>query len=125
MARAEAGTENQGEKRMDGLRELLSSKTFWMIFGFTGQALFGGAFLIQWIVSERRKRSHIPLSFWYLRIAGSLMLLGLTIHMWQKSDEAVVLIAGYSVNCIVYVRNLMLINKHGDGTATTTAGTAK
>lgn len=82
---------------------------FWIAFGFAGQAVFAGAFLIQWLASEKRERSHIPISFWYLRIVGSMMLLALSIQMWQKTDQSMVLVAGYAGSCVFYVRNLVLI----------------
>ena len=82
----------------------------WMAFGFAGQLVFGGAFLIQWIASERRKRSHVPISFWYLRIAGSIILFIFALQMLlYDTNKAVVFIFGYSLNCVIYVRNLVLI----------------
>ena len=36
----------------------------WLIIGFVGQALFGARFIIQWIVSEKKGESTIPLAFW-------------------------------------------------------------
>lgn len=104
--------ESVRRKEMEGLRSFLSSDAFWIGFGFAGQAVFLGAFLVQWLASEKRKRSHIPISFWYLRIFGSLMLLALTIQMWQKTDQSMVLVAGYAGSCVVYVRNLVLIRRH-------------
>jgi lipid-A-disaccharide synthase-like uncharacterized protein len=35
----------------------------WLAVGFVGQAIFSARFIVQWIVSERRKRSVIPVSF--------------------------------------------------------------
>jgi len=48
---------------------------FWVVFGLGAQAVFTARFLVQWIASELRGRSHIPLAFWYLSIVGALMLL--------------------------------------------------
>jgi lipid-A-disaccharide synthase-like uncharacterized protein len=96
--------------------ELLTSDKFWIVFGFAGQAVFGGAFLIQWLASEKRKRSHIPVSFWWIRIAGSLMLLvwsgQIAMATWHETHQSMVLIVAYSVNCVLYVRNLVLIHRH-------------
>ena len=47
----------------------------WLALGFIGQAIFGSRFVVQWLVSERKKRSVIPKAFWYLSIAGSVVLL--------------------------------------------------
>lgn len=96
---------------MKALMDFLGSDQFWIAFGFAGQAVFGGAFVIQWLASERRKRSHIPVSFWYLRIVGSLMLLALALKMWQQDSKSMVLVAGFSMNCLFYVRNLVLIHR--------------
>jgi len=81
------------------------SKT-WLIIGLTGQILFGLRFLVQWICSERKKESHIPIVFWYFSILGGMILLSYAIH---RRDP--VFILGQSTGLIVYVRNLRLIYK--------------
>jgi lipid-A-disaccharide synthase-like uncharacterized protein len=48
---------------------------FWLIFGFIGQLMFTMRFIVQWIASERKKESVIPVSFWYLSLAGGLIVL--------------------------------------------------
>jgi lipid-A-disaccharide synthase-like uncharacterized protein len=72
----------------------------WIIIGFTGQALFS----VQWLASERVKRSIIPTAFWYFSLAGGVTLLAYAIH---KQDP--VFIAGQGLGLIVYLRNLYLI----------------
>ncbi|HUV39848.1 MAG TPA: lipid-A-disaccharide synthase N-terminal domain-containing protein [Planctomycetota bacterium] len=85
-------------------------QNFWIIFGFAGQAVFGGAFILQWIASEKRKRSHVPISFWYLRAVGSVMLLVLACNMlYEETWKALPLVFGFSLNILIYGRNLMLI----------------
>ena len=78
----------------------------WLIIGFVGQALFGARFIIQWIVSERKGESTIPLAFWYCSIGGAMVLLSYAIY---KQDP--VFIVGQSLGSIVYVRNLILIDR--------------
>ena len=78
----------------------------WVILGVGGQMIFGSRFLIQWISSERKKESYIPVVFWYLSIAGGMILLTYAIH---KKDP--VFILGQTTGLIVYVRNLRLIYK--------------
>ena len=78
----------------------------WVIIGFLGQFVFGARFLIQWICSELKKESHIPLVFWYLSIGGGVILLSYAI--WRKDP---VFIVEQSTGLIVYIRNLILINK--------------
>ncbi|GIS84106.1 MAG: lipid A biosynthesis [Nitrospina sp.] len=81
--------------------------TQWMkIWGFVGQALFGARFIIQWIVSEKRRESTIPLAFWYCSIGGSIVLLTYAIH---RQDP--VFIGGQSLGSIIYIRNLVLIDR--------------
>ena len=76
----------------------------WIAFGLLGQGIFGARFIVQWIASERRKESHIPLVFWYLSIVGGIVTTAYAIH---KRDP--VFIIGQASGLIVYVRNLMLI----------------
>lgn len=78
--------------------------TPWVIIGLVGQVCFFMRFLVQWIVSERRGESTIPLAFWYFSIGGSMILLAYSIH---RQDP--VFILGQSVGSIIYVRNLVLI----------------
>jgi lipid-A-disaccharide synthase-like uncharacterized protein len=77
---------------------------FWLVIGLLGQLLFSARFLVQWISSERQGRSVVPLAFWWLSIAGSLVLLCYAIH---RRDP--VFILGQSMGFVIYVRNLMLI----------------
>ena len=81
---------------------------FWLALGLFGQAAFASRFLVQWIASERAGKSYVPLSFWYLSIVGSLILLIYAIH---RKDPVFVL--AYLPNCVVYVRNLILIHRRG------------
>ena len=78
----------------------------WVIVGFVGQLLFGARFLIQWICSEKKKESYIPVVFWYLSLSGGSILL---IYAIYRKDP--VFILGQSVGVVVYLRNLMLIYK--------------
>ena len=75
-----------------------------MVFGFAGQALFSARFIVQWIASEARKQSVIPLAFWYFSLAGGLFLL---IYAILRHDP--VFILGQAAGLVVYVRNLILI----------------
>ena len=78
----------------------------WVVFGFLGQAIFAARFIIQWIVSEKKKESFVPLSFWYFSIAGGVVLL---IYAIYKKDP--VFMIGQASGLVVYTRNLMLIRK--------------
>ena len=78
----------------------------WVLFGFFGQFVFAMRFIIQWIVSEKKKESIVPLSFWYLSLCGGVILL---IYAIYKKDPVFML--GQASGLIVYARNLMLITK--------------
>ena len=77
------------------------------MLGLLGQVLFFSRFLVQWIASEKKGKSTIPLSFWYLSIGGGALLLVYAI--WRKDP---VITLGQLVGLFVYVRNLMLIHRH-------------
>jgi lipid-A-disaccharide synthase-like uncharacterized protein len=77
---------------------------WWAVFGFIFQAAFMARFLVQWIASERQKKSVIPISFWYLSLVGST---GVLIYAVGRGD--VVIILGQLFGTVVYVRNLILI----------------
>ena len=81
----------------------------WLAIGFFGQALFTGRFLVQWLASERRKRSVVPRAFWYLSLAGGLVLLAYAIH---RQDP--VFILGQASGLFIYGRNLWFIHRPGD-----------
>lgn len=78
----------------------------WLITGFTGQAMFSARFMVQWLASERMKRSIIPEAFWYLSLAGGLVLLAYAIH---RQDP--IFILGQSVGCFIYLRNIYFVRR--------------
>ncbi|BBK41065.1 lipid A biosynthesis [Allostella vacuolata] len=80
--------------------------TFWLIIGFAGQALFSARFFVQWIMSEKLKKSVIPVAFWYFSVLGGVTLLAYAIHR-----EDPVFIAGQGLGLLVYARNLWFIWK--------------
>jgi lipid-A-disaccharide synthase-like uncharacterized protein len=78
----------------------------WIALGLFAQFLFFMRFFVQWVVSERKKQSTIPISFWYFSIAGSILLLIYSIH-----TKDIVFILGQSVGSFIYMRNLILISR--------------
>ncbi len=78
----------------------------WLAIGFAGQLLFGSRFIIQWLASEKAKKSVMPLAFWFLSIGGGLTLLSYAI--WRGDP---VFITGQSLGIFIYGRNLMLIRR--------------
>ena len=77
------------------------------MLGMLGQVMFFSRFLVQWIASEKKGKSTIPVSFWHLSIGGGLLLL--IYALWRKDP---VITLGQLVGLFVYVRNLMLIYRH-------------
>ena len=84
---------------------------FWLVFGLCGQAIFASRFIVQWIASERKKRSVIPISFWWLSIAYSVTLLAYAIYQQDP-----VFILGQSTGVLIYFRNLYLLKRHPERT---------
>jgi lipid-A-disaccharide synthase-like uncharacterized protein len=77
---------------------------FWLILGFIGQSMFTMRFIVQWIASEKRKESVIPISFWYFSLAGGLIVLAYAIHRMDP-----VFILAYLPGNFIYFRNLYFI----------------
>lgn len=88
----------------------MSNEQIWLIVGFSGQALFSARFLVQWLASERRRRSVIPTAFWYLSLGGSLTLLAYAIYRLDP-----VFILGQATGFIIYLRNLYFIYRQEEG----------
>jgi len=82
----------------------MSRLTFWVLVGFLGQALFTARFAVQWLVSERKRDSVVPVAFWWLSLLGGGALLAYAI-----SRQDPVIIVGQAMGLLVYVRNLMLV----------------
>ena len=78
----------------------------WLLIGFLGQAIFSTRFIVQWLYSERRKQSVVPIAFWFLSLGGSLTLLAYAIH---RKDP--VFILGQSMGFLIYTRNLVLVRR--------------
>ena len=78
----------------------------WLGLGFFAQLMFSARFLVQWLASEKAGKSIIPLLFWHLSIAGSVLLLAYSIH---RKDP--VFILGQSMGIFIYSRNLYLIRR--------------
>ncbi len=86
--------------------DLTSTEIIFLIIGFLGQGVFASRFIVQWIYSEKKGESSIPIVFWYLSILGGMGLLTYAIF---RQDP--VIIIGQSFGILIYVRNLFLIYK--------------
>jgi lipid-A-disaccharide synthase-like uncharacterized protein len=76
----------------------------WVVLGFVAQFMFMMRFVVQWIASERARRSVLPVAFWFFSLAGGALLLAYAVYR-----EDPVFIAGQGLGLIIYARNLWLI----------------
>ncbi len=76
----------------------------WVIVGLLGQLMFTGRFIVQWLASEKAKRSVMPVAFWYFSLIGGTVVLAYGIH---KFDPVIIL--GQLPGTVIYSRNLWLI----------------
>ncbi|MFO7856634.1 MAG: lipid-A-disaccharide synthase N-terminal domain-containing protein [Paracoccaceae bacterium] len=88
------------------------AELIWVLVGLGGQLLFMGRFLVQWIASERARRSVVPTAFWWLSIGGAAVLLAYAI--WRRDP---VFILGQSLGFAIYARNLWLIRAERRGSS--------
>jgi len=77
------------------------------VLGIVSQVLFTFRFIYQWLYSEKRKESHLPLGFWVISLSGSFLIL---VYAVFRKDP--VLLAGQLTGFIVYFRNIVIIKKH-------------
>lgn len=76
----------------------------WVLLGLAAQGLFTMRFVVQWLASERAKRSVVPVTFWFFSLGGGALLL---VYAIQREDP--VFILGQGLGLFIYVRNLWLI----------------
>ena len=91
------------------INQLSSLEIFFLIIGFVGQGLFASRFIVQWIYSEKKGISSIPIVFWYLSIFGGIGLLTYAIF---RKDPGIIL--GQLFGILIYTRNLILIYRKQD-----------
>ena len=86
--------------------QLFTQHPWWVGLGFLGEVVFMSRFVVQWVASERAGRSYVPVFFWYLSLAGTILL---TVYAVWRMDP--VFILGQSLPCVIYLRNLVLIHR--------------
>ncbi|MGH8047834.1 MAG: lipid-A-disaccharide synthase N-terminal domain-containing protein [Chthoniobacterales bacterium] len=82
----------------------------WVALGLLGQLVFTGRMIVQWLASERSKRSVIPVAFWWMSLVGAVMLV--TYFVWRRD---IVGIVGQATGLFIYARNLVLIRQSRGG----------
>lgn len=78
----------------------------WAVVGLLGQALFTTRFLVQWLASERRKESVVPVAFWYFSLIG-----GTISFIYAIAIGSLPFSLGQGAGLIIYLRNLHLIHR--------------
>ncbi len=82
----------------------MSAESVWISIGLVGQALFSARFIVQWLASERARRSIIPTAFWFFSLGGGVTLLAYAVWRWDP-----VFMVGQAAGLVVYGRNLWFI----------------
>ena len=101
----------------DYLYNVFFMKLTWLVLvGYAGQALFTMRFVVQWIASERARKSVFPVAFWFFSIGGGLLLFA---YALVREDPVFILGQGFGV--FVYVRNLYFVyrERRSSGAAAT------
>ncbi|MFV0385570.1 lipid-A-disaccharide synthase N-terminal domain-containing protein [Paracoccus sp. (in: a-proteobacteria)] len=86
------------------LKSFTNVDGMWLLIGLLAQAMFSARFLVQWIASERVRKSIVPNAFWYFSMAGGAMLFAYAIH---RRD--LVFMLGQGFGLIVYSRNIFFL----------------
>jgi lipid-A-disaccharide synthase-like uncharacterized protein len=80
----------------------------WKVIGWLGNATFFSRFFVQWYATERKKQVVVPTAFWWLSLAGSLLLLCYAVF----SNKDRIFIFAYAFTWIPYIRNLIIHRRH-------------
>jgi lipid-A-disaccharide synthase-like uncharacterized protein len=99
---------------MKSLIPAFTTEQIWLCVGFLGQALFFMRFFVQWLASEKQKKSVIPRAFWYFSMAGGVTLLSYAVY---KKDP--VFIVGQGTGLFIYLRNIKFITMEKNRTPKT------
>lgn len=83
---------------------------FFIGLGLLGQVLFAGRLIVQWLATERSRRSVVPTAFWWMALSGATLLL--IYFSWRKD---IVGVLGQSTGWVIYLRNLYFIYFKRDG----------
>lgn len=82
------------------------SNKLWIAFGFLAEGMFFMRFFVQWLASEIKKESTVPVAFWYFSVLGGAMLF--TYATWRLDP---VFMLGQGMGLLIYTRNLILIHR--------------
>lgn len=91
---------------LSGLAGYVTNLRFWELVGWVAQGIFASRFLIQWVLSEKARRSYVPIVFWYISLSGGLLML-----LYAVNIQAWPIVIGQATGVLVYARNLYLIGQ--------------
>ena len=80
----------------------------WLAVGVTGQGLFASRFIIQWIATERQRKSVVPTLFWYISIVAAVLQ---CLAYFQRGNGELVYAVGLVATMLVYARNIWMIHR--------------
>ena len=84
----------------------IDNATLWLTIGFLGQGLFFMRFFVQWLASEKARKSVVPEMFWYFSLGGGIVLLSYAIY---RQDP--VFIMGQGMGLMIYLRNIYFLRR--------------
>lgn len=80
------------------------NKLWWPALGFLGQLVFAGRMWVQWLTSEKQRKSVVPPVFWYMSLVGGLI--SATYFIWRQDLVGVI---GQTSGIWIYARNVYLL----------------
>jgi len=75
----------------------------WLGIGMFGQLMFTGRWFVQWIATERARRSIVPATFWYFSFFGGLLVLAYGVY---RADPVIIL---GQFGVFIYARNIYFL----------------
>ena len=93
------------------------TEKLWLLLGVVAQLLFASRFLVQWLASERARRSIVPETFWYFSVAGGVLLFAYAIYRLDP-----VFMLGQGTGLLIYARNIQMIWRTKAEAATASTG---
>lgn len=98
---------NSSTSKVKEIQNVIKNDSYiWYVIGFLGEAIFGSRMLVQWIASEKAKKNIVPELFWYLSLAGSVLVFVYVLHLQDP-----VLVISKGAGLLVYIRNVVLLKE--------------
>lgn len=82
---------------------MLAASTWITAVGFFGQACFFARMMLQWVQSERARRTVVPRAFWQLSLCGAACVVAYNVAIREP-----VFVLGAIAQIFIYARNLLI-----------------